>query len=95
MAGLQLRLRLVITMCFIFIVCVNCARDQKPNHTISKHHREKKSHLVKKYLRRLKKQEGLLKLVDGRGEYEGMLIKASPHYTSLKSAPSVGHYVLI
>lgn len=71
MECLQLRLRLVIIICFISIVCVNCARDQNPNHTISKHHREKKSHLVKKYLRRLKKQEGLLKLVDGRGEYEG------------------------
>jgi lysyl oxidase-like protein 2/3/4 len=95
MARLQLCLRLLIIICFIFIVCVNCARDQKPNQTISKHHREKKSHLVKKYLRRLKKQEGLLKLVDGRGEYEGRLIETSPHYTSLKSAPSVGHYVLM
>lgn len=74
---------------------MNCARDQNPNSTISKHHREKKSHLVKKYLRRLKKQEGLLRLVDGRGEYEGRLIKASLNYASLKSVSSVGHYVLM
>jgi hypothetical protein len=38
---------------------------------------------VKKYLKRLKKQEGLLKLVDGRGDYEGMLIEASLYYTAL------------
>jgi hypothetical protein len=67
----------VTMICIIFVGCVNCARDQNPKHTIAKQHREMKSHLVKKHLRRLKKQEGLLKLVDGRGDYEGMQIEAS------------------
>jgi GTP-binding protein EngB required for normal cell division len=43
------------------------------NSTISKEHREKKAHLVKKYLKRLKKPEGLVRLVDGRADYEGKL----------------------
>jgi GTP-binding protein EngB required for normal cell division len=43
------------------------------NNSISKEHREKKAHLVKKYLKRLKKPEGLVRLVDGRGDYEGKL----------------------
>jgi hypothetical protein len=77
MAQFQLRLFWVIAICLFLIGCVNCARDQKANHTISKHHREKKAHLVKKYLKRVKKPEGLVQLVDGRGDYEGMLMKVS------------------
>lgn len=33
--------------------------------------RKKKTSLVKKHLKRLKKQEGALKLVGGSGEHEG------------------------
>lgn len=33
---------------------------------------EKKAHLVKKHLKRLKKQDGAIKLVGGRGEFEGI-----------------------
>jgi len=71
MAPLQLRLFWVMIICVVIVVCVNCARDQTSNNTISKEHREKKAHLVKKYLKRLKKPEGLVRLVDGRGDYEG------------------------
>jgi len=73
MAPLQLRLFWVMIICVVIVVCVNCARDQMSNNTISKEHREKKAHLVKKYLKRLKKPEGLVRLVDGRGDYEGKL----------------------
>jgi hypothetical protein len=81
-------------MCFLFVGCVNCARGQKTNHTISKQHREKKAHLVKKHLKRLKKPEGLVKLVDGRGDYEGMLMEASLYYSARKIIPHVKYYFL-
>lgn len=35
--------------------------------------KQKKAHLIKKHLKRLKKQEGGIKLVGGRAEFEGML----------------------
>lgn len=73
MAPLQLRLFWVMMICVVIVVCVNCARDQMANNTISKERREKKAHLVKKYLKRLKKPEGMVRLVDGRGDYEGKL----------------------
>jgi len=80
MAPLQLRLLWVMIICVVFVGCVSCARDQKTNNTISKEHREKKAHLVKKYLKRLKKPEGLVRLVDGRGEYEGKLMQVTVRY---------------
>ena len=80
MAPLQFRLFWVMIICVVFVGCVDCARDQKANNTISKQHREKKAHLVKKYLKRLKKPEGLVRLVDGRGDYEGKLIQVTMHY---------------
>ena len=83
MAPLQLRLFWVMLICVIFVGCVNCARDQKANNTISKQHREKKAHLVKKYLKRLKKPEGLVRLVDGRGDYEGKLMQVTMHYSAI------------
>lgn len=79
MEQFQLRLCWVMFVCVVFVGCVNCARDQKANNTISKQHREKKAHLVKKYLKHLKKPEGLVKLVDGRGDYEGRLIQVIVH----------------
>ena len=82
MAPLQLRLLWVMIICAVFVGCVNCARNQKSNNTISKEHREKKAHLVKKYLKRLKKPEGLVRLVDGRGDYEGKLIRVNMHYSA-------------
>jgi hypothetical protein len=94
MAHQQVRLFWVIAMCFFFVGCVNCARGQKTNYTISKQHREKKAHLVKKYLKRLKKPEGLAKLVDGRGDYEGMLLEPSLYYSARKCMPRVRHYFL-
>lgn len=33
--------------------------------------KQKKAHLIKKHLKRLKKQEGGIKLVGGRAEFEG------------------------
>lgn len=95
MAHSQLRLFWVIAMCFFFVGCANGARGQKTNHMISKQHREKKAHLVKKYLKRLKKPEGLVKLVDGRGDYEGMLMETSLYYSARKKRPHVSHYFLI
>lgn len=82
MAPLQFRLFWVMIICVVFVGCVNCARDQKTNNTISKEHREKKAHLVKKYLKRLKKPEGLVRLVDGRGDYEGKLMQVTTHYST-------------
>jgi len=85
MAPLHLRLLWVMIICVVFVGCVNCARDQKANNTLAKEHREKKAHLVKKYLKRLKKPEGLVRLVDGRGDYEGKLMQVTIHY----SAPTI------
>ncbi|KAJ9573643.1 hypothetical protein L9F63_008984 [Diploptera punctata] len=61
----------VFIVFLLLVGYVNSARDQNKNHTISKNHREKKAHLVKKYLKRLKKHEGSIRLVDGRGNFEG------------------------
>ena len=80
MARLQIRLHWVIFICVVIVGCVNCARDQKANNTITKQHREKKAHLVKKYLKRLKKPEGLVRLLDGRGDYEGMRMRRLRRY---------------
>lgn len=35
--------------------------------------REQKKNLIKKYMKRLKKQEGIIRVVNGRGDYEGKL----------------------
>lgn len=34
--------------------------------------KQKKAQIVKKHLKRLKKQDGAIKLIGGRGEFEGM-----------------------
>jgi hypothetical protein len=82
MARLQIRLHWVIFICVVIVGCVNCARDQKANNTITKQHREKKAYLVKKHLKRLKKPEGLVRLLDGRGDYEGMIYQVIVHYSA-------------
>lgn len=85
MAPWQRRLFWAVLICVVLVGFANCARDQKANNTISKQHREKKAHLVKKYLKRMKKPEGLVRLVDGRGDYEGKLMQV----TMLYSAPVI------
>ncbi|GFG34501.1 hypothetical protein Cfor_06435 [Coptotermes formosanus] len=87
MARLQIGLCWVMFICVVFVGCVNCARDQNANNIISKQHREKKAHLVKKYLTRLKKPEGLLRLMDGRGDHEGRLMQLIVHYIASVTLP--------
>lgn len=41
--------------------------------------------LVKKHLKRLKKQEGAIKLVGGRAEFEGKVIRSKPNSFFLTS----------
>lgn len=82
MASWQLRLFWAVLICVVLVGCVNCARDQKANNTLSKQHREKKAHLVKKYLKRMKKPDGLVRLVDGRGDYEGKLMQVTMRYSA-------------
>lgn len=56
------RLNIFIFLLFIFIVFDgNCYNNN----------RKQNAALVKKHLKRLKKQEGGIKLVGGRGEHEG------------------------
>lgn len=52
---------LCITIFVIWLVPEMFSLDRK----------QERANLIKKHLKRLKKQEGALKLIGGRGEYEG------------------------
>lgn len=64
-----LKFSVVFVICIVFLILVSNVDSSSKKRT--KHGREKKARLIRKYLKSLKRKEGAVRLVDGREVYEG------------------------
>lgn len=81
-----------LTFC-VLLCCVCCF--VKASVVVSEERRENKAQLVKKYLKKLKKEDGAIKLVGGSNELEGIACIFIPYIFFSQDINSIKYNIIV